>query len=351
MKKQIPWLVILSGAVTGLAALLLTYFGNPANMGFCIACFLRDIAGSLGLHSAGKVQYFRPEILGLVLGACLVSLVKKEFRPRAGSAPATRFVLGGFVIVGALMFLGCPLRMFLRLGGGDLNALVGLVGFTAGIFVGTLFLNRGFSLGRAYKQPVAEGAAFPALLAILGICALIVPALFRQSEEGPGSMAAPWLLALGCGLVVGGLAQRSRLCTVGGIRDAILFHDFNLLWGAAALLVTVFIGNLCLGSFNPGFAGQSIAHTDGLWNFLGMALVGWGSVLLGGCPLRQLILTGEGSGDSAVTVLGMIFGGALCHNFGLTSSGEGPTVAGRIAVLIGFVVVSAISLANCQKEA
>ena len=37
-----------------------------------------------------------------------------------------------------------------------------------------------------------------------------------------------------------------------------------------------------------------------------MALVGWGSVLLGGCPLRQLILAGEGNGDSAVTVLGMI---------------------------------------------
>ena len=33
-----------------------------------------------------------------------------------------------------------------------------------------------------------------------------------------------------------------------------------------------------------------------------MGLVGWGSVLLR-CPLRQLILAGEGSGDSAVTVL------------------------------------------------
>ena len=351
MRKKIPWLVLLSGVVTGLAALLLSYFGNPANMGFCIACFLRDMGGSLGLHSAEKVQYFRPEIVGLVLGAFLVSLVKKEFRPRAGSAPATRFVLGAFVIVGALMFLGCPLRMFLRLGGGDWNALVGLLGFTAGIFVGTLFLNRGFSLGRAYKQPPAEGWAFPLLLAGLGLCALAFPALFRGSTEGPGSQAAPWLLALGCGLVVGGLAQRSRLCTVGGIRDAILFRDFNLLWGAVGILVTVLIGNLCLGSFNPGFAGQSVAHTDGLWNFLGMALVGWGSVLLGGCPLRQLILAGEGNGDSAVTVLGMIFGGAMCHNFGLASSGEGPTAPGRIAVLIGFVVVLAISLANRQKEA
>ena len=39
-------LLILTGIVVGGAAVLLTKFGNPANMGFCIACFLRDIAGA-----------------------------------------------------------------------------------------------------------------------------------------------------------------------------------------------------------------------------------------------------------------------------------------------------------------
>jgi hypothetical protein len=123
MKKKISWWVIVTGAIVGLAAVLLTHFGNPANMGFCIACFLRDIAGSLGLHSAGKVQYIRPEIIGLVLGAFVMSVCTKEFRAKSGSAPALRFVLGAFVMIGALAFLGCPLRMVLRLGGGDLNAL------------------------------------------------------------------------------------------------------------------------------------------------------------------------------------------------------------------------------------
>ena len=42
--------LLASGALVGLCAILLTYLGNPANMGFCIACFIRDIAGSLGLH-------------------------------------------------------------------------------------------------------------------------------------------------------------------------------------------------------------------------------------------------------------------------------------------------------------
>lgn len=92
--KKVNWIVVIAGALVGLAAVLLTALGNPANMGFCIACFLRDIAGACGLHGAAKVQYVRPEIIGLVLGSFIMALVKGEFRAKGGSSPATRFVLG-----------------------------------------------------------------------------------------------------------------------------------------------------------------------------------------------------------------------------------------------------------------
>ena len=65
------------------------------------------------------MQYIRPEIIGLVLGAFVMSVCTKEFRAKSGSAPALRFVLGAFVMIGALAFLGCPLRMVLRLVSGD----------------------------------------------------------------------------------------------------------------------------------------------------------------------------------------------------------------------------------------
>ena len=159
--KKVSWIVVIAGAVVGLAAVVLTHLGNPANMGFCIACFLRDITGAVGMHSAAKVQYVRPEIIGLVLGAFIMSVATKEFRAKAGSSPATRFVLGAFVMIGALAFLGCPLRMVLRIGGGDLNAVVGLAGFTLGIFIGIQFLKRGFSLKRAYPVGKGEGGVLP----------------------------------------------------------------------------------------------------------------------------------------------------------------------------------------------
>ena len=144
--------IVLAGLITGAAALALTALGNPKNMGFCIACFERDIAGALGLHSAAKVQYLRPEIVGIVLGAMAAALAAKEFRAKAGSSPASRFLIGLFVMIGALVFLGCPLRMVIRLGGGDLTAVAGLLGFLAGILVGIVFLKKGFSLGRAYPD-------------------------------------------------------------------------------------------------------------------------------------------------------------------------------------------------------
>lgn len=356
MKKRFPWAVILAGGLIGLAALALCVLGNPANMGFCIACFERDIAGSLGLHSAAKVQYLRPEIPGLVLGAFAASVIAGEFRPKAGSSPAVRFLLGMVVMTGALVFLGCPLRMVLRLGGGDLNALVALCGFVPGIAIGVWFLNRGFSLRRAYPAGKAEGGAFPALMLALAALALLLPSVLKASTEGPGSLHAPALAALAIALIAGAAAQRARLCLVGGFRDLMLFRDGHLLYGFGAILVVVLAGNLILGRFHPGFASQPVAHSDHIWNFLGMLLVGWGSVLLGGCPLRQLVLAGEGNSDSAVTVLGMIVGAAICHNFSFAGaaasadSAGGVGVPGRIAVVIGAAVLLAVSVLFTVKK-
>ena len=102
-------------------------------MGICVACFERDIAGGLGLHRAGIVQYLRPEIMGLVLGSLVMALASGEFRPRGGSSPVVRFVLGMIAAMGALVFLGCPWRAILRLAGGDLNAVLGIAGLVAGV--------------------------------------------------------------------------------------------------------------------------------------------------------------------------------------------------------------------------
>ncbi len=63
------WGIIGVGAFIGVLAPLLQKWGNPGNMGICVACFERDIAGAIGFHRAAVVQYMRPEIIGFVLGS------------------------------------------------------------------------------------------------------------------------------------------------------------------------------------------------------------------------------------------------------------------------------------------
>lgn len=336
--------IIFAGGLVGLISVALVYFGNPKNMGACIACFLRDTAGALGFHRAEVVQYIRPEIIGMILGAFIIAVFTKEFKVKGGSSPFLRFILGVIVMIGALMFLGCPLRMVLRMAGGDLNALVGLLGFSAGIFIGIQFLNKGFSLKRNYTMNTLEGYAMPVIGVLLLVLLVSAPAVIFFSETGPGSMHAPVAIALIAGLVIGIVAQRTRLCMVGGIRDLIMFKDTYLISGFISIFVVALVGNMILGYFKLGFVEQPIAFNDGTWNFMGMLVAGWGSVLLGGCPLRQLILSGEGNSDSAITIMGMVVGAALAHNFKLASSAEGATPNGKIAIFIALAVLLAISV-------
>lgn len=337
--------------VIGLLSVVLMKLGNPPNMGVCVACFIRDVAGGLGLHRAQTVQYLRPEIPGFILGSTLAALAAGEFRARGGSASMQRFLLGFFVMIGALVFLGCPLRMTLRLAAGDLNALVALLGFAAGIWAGLLYIRKGFSLGRAQRLAPVNGFILPAIAAVLLLLGLAAPPFIFFSAKGPGAAHAPFHVSLAAGLVIGALAQRSRLCMAGGIRDLFLIRDPHLFVGFTAIFLVVLVLNLAGGQFKLGFAGQPIAHSEGVWNFLGMFLAGYGSVLLGGCPLRQCILAGEGDTDAALTFVGMLMGAAFAHNFSLAASPSGVPVGGKVAVLLGLLVVTAIGYFNLPQAA
>ena len=346
------WKLALSGAVAGLLVALLAIYGNPANMAICVACFIRDSAGALKLHTAAPVQYFRPEIVGFVCGSFLLALLTKEYKSTAGSSPMVRFILGAAMMIGALVFLGCPLRMVLRMSAGDLNAWVALIGFAGGVATGSFFLKKGFSLGRAYEAKPLSGAVLPVLLAALLVIGTAT-GVYAMSTEGPGSKHAPVILSLVAALIIGALAQKSRMCFAGSIRNVILMKNFDLL----SIIAALFAGN-----FHLGFSGQPIAHSQHLWNILGMYVVGFAAVLAGGCPLRQLILAGQGSSDSAVTFLGMLLGAAAAHNFGLAGAVAkaateteaavpgGPSAAGKIAVIVCIAVLFVIAGTNLRRK-
>lgn len=345
-------LIVITGVVFGLGAVLLVKNGNPGNYGFCAACQLRDIAGALGLHQAATLQYARPEVLGWVLGAFSLARLNGQFRPRGGAKPLIRFVLGVTMMLGALAFLGCPLRGILRLAAGDLNGITGLAGFIAGIYTGIYFLKQGFNLGRAkvYNGTGSSIGYAGIFAAIILLIAVTTNAGFlNYSAKGPGSMHAPILLSLVLGLVTGALAWRARMCLSGGIRDFILVRDTYLLKVYIVMFLAALVGNLYFGFFKLGFTNQPLAHTMHIWNFLGLFVTGLAATLAGGCPLRQLIMTGEGNVDAMACVLGMLFGAAIAHTLNTAGSPAGVSFNGQAAVVVSIIVTGGIGWMYREK--
>ncbi|OGW35232.1 MAG: hypothetical protein A2010_10570 [Nitrospirae bacterium GWD2_57_9] len=337
----------------GIAGVLLSYLGNPANTGFCVSCFMENIAGSVGLHGNVRMQYLRPEIIGFVIGSFLMALYTREYKATGGSSPLLRYFVGILLIIGCAAFIGCPIKMAFRLAAGDLTALLGVAGLTSGVYAGMQFLEQGFTLGRPNALPAANGLLMPAVMALLLVALLAKPDFISLSTKGSGAQYAPLALSLLAGLGIGALAQRTGFCITGGISRLFLWgpKEFTvcpkttgLAMGMVSLFFFALAASLLTGQFSWGWHGQPSSNESHLWNFLGMAMVGFGSVLVRGCPFRQLIASGQGDTDAGVTVLGMLTGAALVQNWGLAGNAEGTPYAGKIAILAGLALLLVIGM-------
>ena len=294
-----------------------------------------------------KPRIFRPEVAGVMLGALACVVLRRKFAARSGSFAATRFFFGVWMGIGALVFLGCPFRMLQRIGGGDMNAVVGAGGFIAGVGVGHLFERRGYTVGKT--QPVAApvGLLGPAAAAILLVLFLLGELFGPKPGSTDKPAHAPWLTALGIATFAGAAMSATGFCAVSAARQIFMKRKRMLL--AAGLFVAAYAAvALATDRFKGGFGGQPIAHRDVAWNVLALALVGLSGVLAGGCPVRQMVMAGEGNGDAFMTVAGIAVGGAIAHNLGTVSGVEpiGPTLAGKWAVGIGLALALAYAAAT-----
>ncbi|MHB8811567.1 MAG: YedE family putative selenium transporter [Desulfobulbaceae bacterium] len=358
LSRKMIFLFVLMGAVLGIGAVLLSFYGNPANTGLCVACFMENMAGALGFHDNVRMQYLRPEIIGIVLGAFSLSLFRREFRSTGGSSPLLRFLVGMLLIIGCAVFIGCPIKLFLRVSAGDLSAIAGLLGLVGGVYAGLEFIENGFRLGEAEPVPRSNGLIIPGFMLFLLVLAIIQPAFIAQSEKGSAAQHAPFLLSLGVGLLVGALAQRTQFCITGGIARIFLWgprevmncpRSTGLLFSLASFFGFALVANLLTGQFNLGMYDQPSSNPSFGWAFLGMFMVGFGSVLIRGCPLRQLVAAGQGDNDAGAAVMGMLVGAALVQNWGMSGNAEGTPLMGQIAVLAGICLLCIVGVMNRKR--
>ncbi|HYC78307.1 MAG TPA: YedE family putative selenium transporter [Planctomycetota bacterium] len=333
-------------AALGAAAALLVVAGNPGNMGLCGACFLRDVAGAFGLSAPPAApRIFRPEVPGVVLGAALLALVRGRFVARSGGYAAVRFLFGVVSAIAALIFLGCPFRMLQRLGGGDVTAWAALPGFLVGVAVAVAAEERGYSPGRTQVAPAPVGLVGPLLFA-LALTGFFVGGLYLGPGYGEAGKPdhAHALVALGVALAAGAALSATGFCAISAGRALVRRRARKTMAYAALALVA---GYAAVAIAAGRFGGSPIAHGAWGWNFAALMALGMAGAFAGGCPVRQLVMTGEGNGDAFAAVVGLLVGGALAHNWGLvsqvaTADGPGgPTPRGRIA-LIACLVGSAV---------
>jgi YedE family putative selenium metabolism protein len=336
---------IVTGALLGLGGVVLAYLGNPANSGICVSCFMENLAGALQLHNDVRMSYIRPELIGFVLGSFLIAVQTRRFRVKGGSSPFIRFFMGFFIIVGCAVFLGCPIKMFLRLAAGDLTAVAATLGLIFGVWIGVRYLKGGFVLDGDKELPQMQGVVIPMFAILLLLLLLLNPSFIKAGEKGPAAMHAPLAVSLLIGLAIGAFAQRSGLCVTGGIRNFFLARERTLLNGLITAFLVALVFSSLLGQFRWGMNAQPASHLSHGWTFLAMAMVGLASVLIDGCPFRQLIRAGQGDVDAGITTLGMLLGGGLTYAWLLRSTSAGPTFQGKIAVLVGLIFSVAVAIA------
>jgi YedE family putative selenium metabolism protein len=248
---------------------------------------------------------------------------------------------GFSMMVGSAIFIGCPLKVFLRLAGGDVSALFGMVGLIVGVFLGLKGVGA-TPLGMEAKRremPFVLGL-FPVVLVAIFAGVAFIPGLLLESTGGGGSLHAPRYISLIAGLILGVLAQGSRFCITGQIKDVALSGRIGngvslFLFFLAALGV-----NLLTEQFNFGYYDQPGVHLEWWWSFLGMGLVGFVAILSGGCPFRQIIKAGEGDMDALTVSVGMVLGAILVETWGLGATVSGVPVAGKVALLGSLAVVA-----------
>ncbi len=349
---------IIMGAIIGIGSMVLSYYGNPANTGLCVSCFMENIAGAMGLHDNVRMQYMRPEILGIVLGAFAWSFYKRDFISIGGSSSLLRFVVGILLIIGCSVFIGCPVKMVLRLAGGDIGALAGMAGLVAGIYIGLEFIENGFQLGKPRKATKASGYMIPLFFLLLLALAVFKPDFIGESAKGSAALHAPFLMSLGFGLLLGGWAQHTQFCITGGIARIFLWgprevmncpRSTGLLISLGSFFVFATVSSMLTGQFNFGLLGQPSSNDSYGWAFLGMMMVGLGSVLIRGCPLRQLVSAGQGDTDAGVTVMGMLVGAGLVQNWGLAGNQAGTPYTAQVAVLFGIALLLWVGIINRRR--
>jgi len=122
----------------------------PAAYGICSACHGRDLADWILNHTEGTKLFVAQAgthwplltVVGVVLGSFAASQKNGEFASISLGGNMRQFVYGAIAMGAALFVGGCPTRLIIRTGYGDLGGFIALTGVAVGVVAATLTMRR-----------------------------------------------------------------------------------------------------------------------------------------------------------------------------------------------------------------
>jgi hypothetical protein len=128
----------------------------PSAYAFCLSCHARDLVNTVlnaVVHSRFQVTEVAQRALmltspGVLIGAFIAARVYGESQPRKADRPVLLAGLGFLMMTIGIVIFGCPTRIVLRAGYGEIYGIVALVGMFAGIGAATLLMRLRWAAGR-----------------------------------------------------------------------------------------------------------------------------------------------------------------------------------------------------------
>ncbi len=145
-----PWMFgIAAGAVFVGAELVFSIY-PPSAYAFCLTCHTRDMLNRIINFAAGTrfessyagARVFFVTSPALLLGAFFAARIHKERTPLKADRPLRFFFFGFIIMIIGIVIFGCPTRLILRSGYGDVYAIGAVLAMAFGIWAGTMILKR-----------------------------------------------------------------------------------------------------------------------------------------------------------------------------------------------------------------
>lgn len=143
-----PWIFGVAAGCLFVLADAVFPISPPSAYAFCLSCHVRDLVNTTlnaVLHSRFQVTEVAQRALmltspGVLLGAFIAARLYGESRPHGADRPLLMAGVGFLMMTIGIVIFGCPTRIVLRAGYGEIYGIVAMAAMFAGIGAATLFM-------------------------------------------------------------------------------------------------------------------------------------------------------------------------------------------------------------------